>query len=71
MTGQATSYLRALQEQAPSKHQGPGKAPGPGRTMRSWYATGPPLYMGHIMMADMMAEMMAPLLTEQHRNYPE
>jgi lysophospholipase L1-like esterase len=34
----------------------------------AWLANeGHPAYMGHIM----MAEMMAPLLTEQHRNYPE
>jgi lysophospholipase L1-like esterase len=34
----------------------------------AWLANeGHPAYMGHIM----MAEMMAPLITEQHRNYPE
>jgi lysophospholipase L1-like esterase len=34
----------------------------------AWLANeGHPAYMGHIM----MGEMMAPLLTEQHRNYPE
>jgi len=34
----------------------------------AWLANeGHPAYMGHIL----MAEMMAPLLTGQHRNYPE